>query len=71
MNHISPVRSEVSFSKIVGIYLTELDHIMVKIRMSDGTFMNFPMYNLEKILPLELSELERDLTSWRFVPCGE
>jgi hypothetical protein len=71
MKDISPIRSEVSFSKIVGIYLTELDHIMVKVKLSDNTFMNFPIGNLGDILPSELSGIEKDLTSWRFIPCCE
>lgn len=71
MNNISPIRSEVTFSKIVGIYLTELDHIMVKVKLSDDTFMNFPIGNLKEILPSEIADLERDLTAWRFIPCCE
>lgn len=69
MSHNFQFRPEATPSKIVGIYLTELDHVMVKVRMSDRTFMNFPIGELKSILPEGLSNLERDLSKWRFVPC--
>jgi hypothetical protein len=71
MNKPFHSRPEVNFSKIVGIYLTELDHIMVKVKMSDDTFINFPVGNLESLLPSELTSLGRDLANWRFIPCCE
>ena len=71
MTNISDLRPEVSYSKIVGIYLTELDFIMVKVKLSDGTYVNHNISKLQDILPEDLSMLERDIKDWRFIPCCE
>lgn len=51
---------------IIGIYLTELDHIMVKTKLPDGSFINHPIGVLKDILPPDLSSLERNLESTDF-----
>lgn len=57
--------------KIVGIYLTELGHIMAKIKMENSCHMNVRIAFIDEILPEELSNLPIDLNDWRFVPCCE
>jgi hypothetical protein len=56
---------------IVGIYLTELDLIMVKVKMSNGVYINKQVATLKDLLPEEYSSVCRDLEGWRFVPCCE
>ncbi len=57
--------------KIVGIYLTELGHIMAKIKMENSCYKNVKIAFIDEILPEELSNLSIDLNDWRFVPCCE
>jgi hypothetical protein len=71
MTNISDLRPEVSYDKIVGIYLTELDFIMVKVKLSDGTYINHNISKLQDILPAELLGIGRDISDWRFIPCCE
>lgn len=52
--------------KIVGLYLTELDYIMVKIELSNGTHMNVSVGNLSDLLPSDLNCLTRDISQWSF-----
>lgn len=56
---------------IVGIYLTELDFIMVKIKLDNGTFLNKHIGTLDELTNNEYSEIPRDLHGWRFIPCCE
>jgi hypothetical protein len=56
---------------IVGIYLTELDLVMAKIKLSDGAFLNKPIGKLSDLLSEEFSNVPRDLDGWRFIPCCE
>lgn len=56
---------------IVGIYLTELDFIMIKIKLSNGTFLNRHIGNLNDLTENKYREIPRDLHGWRFVPCCE
>jgi hypothetical protein len=70
----SPKFTEFSDAKpvaIVGIYLTELDFIMVKIKLSNGVFLNRHIGNLNDLTENEYKEIPRDLQGWRFVPCCE
>lgn len=71
MSHNFQFRPEATPSKIVGIYLTELDFIMVKVKLSDGTYINHNISKLQDILPEELLGIGRDLSDWRFIPCCE
>lgn len=56
---------------IVGIYLTELDFIMVKIKLSNGCYLNKHIGTLNELTDNEYSDIIRDLQGWRFVPCCE
>jgi hypothetical protein len=66
MDPNSSLANRASAQKIVGIYLTELDYIMVKIAFSDGTHMNKPIGKLSDLLSSDLNCLERDLSEWNF-----
>jgi hypothetical protein len=57
--------------KIVGIYLTELGHVMAKIKLSNSSLLNVRLTNIDELLPPELANIPIDLTDWRFVPCCE
>ena len=57
--------------KIVGIYLTELGHVMAKIKMSNSAHMNIRLTGIDELLPPELVNIPIDLNDWRFVPCCE
>ena len=56
---------------IVGIYLTELDLVMVKVKLSNGSFRNESIGKLSNLLPEGFTSVPRDLDGWRFVPCCE
>ena len=66
-----PQKSDAKPVSIVGIYLTELDLIMVKVKMSNGVYLNQQVAVLGDLLPEEYSSVTRDLEGWRFVPCCE
>jgi hypothetical protein len=57
--------------KIVGIYLTELGHVMAKIKLSNSSHLNIRLIGIDEILPPELAGTPIDLNDWRFVPCCE
>lgn len=57
--------------KIVGIYLTELGHVMAKIKLSNSSHLNIRLIGIDEILPPELANIPIDLNDWRFVPCCE
>jgi hypothetical protein len=56
---------------IVGIYLTELDFIMVKVKLSNGIYLNKSIGKLSDFTGDEYKEIPRNLQKWRFVPCCE
>jgi hypothetical protein len=56
---------------IVGVYLTDLDLIMVRVKMSDNSFVNYRLCDLDNVLPENLKNVKRETSSWWFVPCGE
>jgi len=66
MESNSSLANRASAQKIVGVYLTELDYIMVKIAFSDGTHMNKSIGELSDLLSSNLNYLERDLSEWNF-----
>lgn len=66
MESNSSLANRASAQKIVGVYLTELDYIMVKISFSDGTHMNKSIGKLSDLLSSNLNCLERDLSEWNF-----
>jgi hypothetical protein len=53
---------------IVGIYLTPLDVVMVKIKFSDNTFHNEELGLLEELSGGIYSHIPRDFKKWRFAP---
>ena len=57
--------------KIVGIYLTELGHVMAKVKLSNSSHLNIRLIGIDEILPPELANIPIDLNDWRFVPCCE
>lgn len=57
--------------KIVGIYLTELGHVMAKVKLSNSSHLNVRLIDIGEILPPELANTPIDLNDWRFVPCCE
>ena len=68
---LTPKQSDAKPVSIVGIYLTELDLIMVKVKMSNGVYLNKQVAVLGDLLSEEYSSVSRDLEGWRFVPCCE
>ena len=57
--------------RIVGIYLTSLDYVMVKVKLSNGCYINYKIAELKDLLPDNISDIPRDVEDWRFVPCCE
>ena len=57
--------------RIVGIYLTSLDYVMAKVKLSNGCCINYKIADLKDLLPEDISDVPRDVEDWRFVPCCE
>ena len=57
--------------RIVGIYLTSLDYVMAKVKLSNGCYINYKIADLKDLLPEHISDIPRDVEDWRFVPYCE